>query len=160
MHYSGMNTIDDTKWITCRVDMLFQPTEADGALRVLSPVVGLVRTKAGCMTCTLGRDVEDGCLIRYAEEWATETEFLRHMQSEEFRRVLIAMDMCCEEPRVIVGNLHCRCGLALLFNLCDRDQGDLARTGCERSGQDVATLFASVENDTTKNPGRSLVDAV
>lgn len=43
--------------------------------------------------------------------------FARHVQSEEFRRVLTAMDLCIEEPRIMIRKLPGHGGMAYLHNL-------------------------------------------
>jgi quinol monooxygenase YgiN len=51
-------------------------------------------------------------VVHYREEWESEEAFREHIRPEEFRRVLIAMDMSCEEPRIVVGSFagHGRIG--------------------------------------------------
>jgi hypothetical protein len=39
--------------------------------------------------------------------------FREHVRSEEFRRVLIAMDMSSEEPRIVVGDLPAHSGMGV-----------------------------------------------
>ena len=48
---------------------------------------------------------------------AARPAFRKHLRSEEFRRVLMAMDMCCEEPKVLVGNLSGGSGMDYLREL-------------------------------------------
>jgi len=55
------------------------------------------------------------------EEWESEEAFREHVQSEESLRVLIAVDMSCEEPRTVVGNLPGRSGMACLRALREPD---------------------------------------
>jgi quinol monooxygenase YgiN len=67
-------------------------------------------------------DAADGGLVHYREEWESPEAFHKHVRSEEFRRVLIAVDLCCEEPRIVVGNLSGRNGMEHLREL--REQVD------------------------------------
>jgi quinol monooxygenase YgiN len=67
-------------------------------------------------------DADDAGLVHYVEEWDSAEAFRQHLQSEEFRRVLIALDLCCEEPRIMVGNLSGEIGMAYLRKL--REEGD------------------------------------
>ena len=59
------------------------------------------------------------------EEWESAEAFRRHIRSEEFRRVLVAVDMCCEEPQIVIGNLSGHSGMEYLRKL--RDEGDKIR---------------------------------
>jgi len=56
-------------------------------------------------------------LLCASEIWHSESGFQKHAQSDAFRRVLVAMDMCCEEPRIVIGNLSGRNGMAYLQEL-------------------------------------------
>ena len=80
-------------------------------------MVGRTEATPGCLTCTVARDAADKNRIRYQETWDAEPAFRRHVQSDEFQRVLVAMDMCREEPRVVIGNLSGRSGIAYLQEL-------------------------------------------
>ncbi len=114
-------------WVTCTVDMRVLPPAAERVAQVILPVVGIVRAKTGCVSCALTRDVEDGCRLRYSETWSGEAAFQRHTQSAEFRRVLLAMDMCSEEPEVTIGNLSGHSGMDYLRDLCASDHADRAK---------------------------------
>ena len=111
---------------TLCIDMRFSPADLDGALRLLSSVVGATEAKAGCRSCSVARDASDGGLVRYREEWDSEPAFRRHVRSTEFQRVLVAIDLASEEPEVMVGNLSGRLGLESLREL--RGERDTVET--------------------------------
>lgn len=105
------------KLVTCFIDMRFAPKDADRAVQVLLSVVGHTQAKPGCRACTVGRDATEEGRVHYSEEWDSEQGFERHVRSEEFRRVLLAMDLCCEEPQIVVGNLSGHSGIAYVRKL-------------------------------------------
>jgi quinol monooxygenase YgiN len=102
---------------TCMVDMRFLPQDVDHAVRLLLSVKGEILTKRGCRGCDVAMEATDPDMVHYREEWESGEAFREHVRSEEFRRVLIAMDLSCEEPRIVVGNLIGHSGLAFLRNL-------------------------------------------
>lgn len=120
-----MNSDNGVTLATCSIDMHFAPKDVDHAVRLLLSVQGNIQSKRGCRDCRVGMDAADAGLVHYLEEWETEESFLRHVQSEEFRRVLIAVDLCCEEPRIVVGNLSGQIGMAYLREL--REEGGKIR---------------------------------
>lgn len=67
----------------------------------------------------MARDADEEGVLRYTEEWSSEDAFRRHVQSEEFWPILIAMELCSTEPLVRIGNLAVRGGLDLLLHLRD-----------------------------------------
>lgn len=110
--------------VTCLIDMRLLPADAERAVQLLLSSVGRTEAKPGCLSCTVLRDASDACRVRYSETWESESAFERHARSEEFQRVLVAMDMCCEEPQVVVGNLSGHSGIAHLRELRDKkDKG-------------------------------------
>jgi quinol monooxygenase YgiN len=103
--------------VTCVIDMRFALKDVDRAVRLLLSVRGSIQRKHGCRVCEVGMEASDASLVHYREEWESEEFFHQHVQSEEFRRVLIAVDMCCEEPRIMVGNLSGQIGMEYLLKV-------------------------------------------
>ena len=111
---------------TISIDMRFLPDHEEDAIRVLRSVTGVTEAKSGCRACLVARDATDEELFLYREEWDSESAFLRHIRSEEFRRVLVAMDMCSEEPQVLVGDLSGTSGMERLRELRKEKEGTAA----------------------------------
>lgn len=116
-----MNSENGLTQTTCSIDMHFAPKDLDHAVRLLLSVQGNIQAKRGCRDCRFVMDDADADMVHYLEEWESEKAFHQHVQSEEFRRVLIAVDLCCEEPRTLVGNLSGQIGMAYLREL--REEG-------------------------------------
>ena len=112
-----MASADTINLATCSVDMRFTAENADRAVRLLLSIKGDILTKRGCRACDVSTEAADAGVVLYREEWESEEAFREHARSEEFRRVLIAMDMSCEEPRILVGNLSGHGGMAYLREL-------------------------------------------
>ena len=88
--------------------------EMENALRLLLSVKDRVQAKPGCLFCLVSRNANEEDGLYYTEKWETEAAFRRHVRSEEFQRVLIAMDLCSEEPQIVVGDLLGRGGIEYL----------------------------------------------
>jgi quinol monooxygenase YgiN len=112
-----MESGDKLSLSTCSIHMRFKPKDVDNAVGLLLFVQGSIRAKRGCHACEVGMEAADPGLVHYREEWESGEAFLMHVQSEEFRRVLVALDMCCEEPRIVVGNLSGRSGMSPLLEM-------------------------------------------
>lgn len=106
--------------ITLTVDLQFAPEKTDQATQLIVSGIGRIEAKSGCQHCLILRDAVSENRVRYSEIWATDDEFQQHVQSEEFRRILAAMDMCSEEPAVTIGKFSGHIGLTYLQQLCDR----------------------------------------
>ena len=114
---------------TCTIRMRFRQKDLEHAVRLLLSVRGSIRDKRGCRACEVGMEAAEAGLVHYREEWEPGEDFLRHVRSEEFRRVLIALDMCCEEPRVVVGSLSGRAGMSHLLKLREIAWAPIATDG-------------------------------
>ena len=120
-----MNSNDRLSLETCSIDMRFASKDVDQAVRLLLSVKGNIQAKRSCRACDVRMDATDASLVHYLEEWESADDFHRHAQSEEFRRVLIAVDLCSEEPRIVVGNLSGHSGMEYLRKL--REEGGQVR---------------------------------
>jgi quinol monooxygenase YgiN len=110
----------DSPVVTCSIEMRFLPNGVNDAVRLLVSAIEPTEATPACRKCSVARDAIEEGIVHYTEEWESEEAFQRHLQSEVFRRVLTAMDMCCEEPRVTVGKLTGRSGIAHLQELRER----------------------------------------
>ena len=99
---------------TCAIEMRFASQDVENAVLLLLSVKENIQAKHGCRACRVGMDAADAGLVHYLEEWESAELFHKHVRSEEFRRVLIAMDLCCEEPRIVTGSLSGNIGMAYL----------------------------------------------
>lgn len=87
------------------------------ALDLLKSAVGPVRAKQSCVACRVTNDPTEPDTLVYCEEWESDQAFRRHVKTEDFWRVLVAMDLCSEEPEVTVGCLSATQGLEYLRQL-------------------------------------------
>ena len=116
-----MDSSDRLSLATCSIDMHFPSKDVDHAVQLLLSVRGNIQAKRGCRACDVGMEAAEPGLVHYHEEWESAEVFHRHVRSEEFRRVLIAVDLCSEEPRIVVGNLSGHSGMEYLGKL--REEG-------------------------------------
>ena len=109
-----MDALDNLNLTTCSIDMGFAPKDHDRAVHLLLSVAGAIRAKRGCRTCRVGMEAAEEGQVHYQEEWDSEDAFRRHVESAQFRPVFVAMEMCTEAPRVVIGMLSGQCGLEYL----------------------------------------------
>lgn len=97
--------------------MRFEPSTFSAALALLVSVAGPIQDKRGCRSCRVERDALDDLSVRYVEEWESDETFRSHIRSDEFWPVLVTMDLCSEEPEVVIGNLLANYGMDVLRRL-------------------------------------------
>jgi len=116
-----MDSTEALSYTTCSLDMHFAKADLESSVQLLLSVKGPISAKRGCRACRVELDAAEAGFVYYREEWDTEDAFLRHLLSEEFRRVLFAIDMCCEEPQIVVGKVSGHCGMPYLRKLCEAE---------------------------------------
>ncbi len=108
---------------TFSIAMRFDASCKPRALELLVSASGPIRAKRGCRSCRVENDAVDPDRLHYEEEWDSEEAFRRHVRSEEFWRVLLATDLCCEEPEVAIGDLSVQYGMDTLRKLREAPPG-------------------------------------
>lgn len=97
--------------------MKFREADVESALQLLRSSLGCTQAKPGCISCRICRDTTSTSALRYSGVWTSEAEFFRHVKSDEFKRVLVAIDMCREEPTIKTGRFSGETGLDFLHRL-------------------------------------------
>ena len=86
--------------IHATVRMTFPIQKAMEALEILSSVAERTRFKPGCISCRVYHDVKENHVIMVEEVWAGQDELERHLQSAEYRNLLLVLEMAIEEPEI------------------------------------------------------------
>jgi len=73
---------------------------ADDVIAALRSVVGPSLANRTCSECRVLRDAADESFVLFFERWESFAAFERHVRSELYRRVLVAIDMASESPEV------------------------------------------------------------
>lgn len=82
------------------IKMEFSPDKVDEALQILRSIVERTRAEPGCVSCSVYQDSERENQIIFAQEWKSEENLQRHLRSEEYRKVLLVMEMALEPPEI------------------------------------------------------------
>jgi quinol monooxygenase YgiN len=67
---------------------------------ILVPMVQRIRTARGCLDCQLHQDVLEENVFVLEEQWASEADLERHVRSEDYRRLLLIMELAKARPEV------------------------------------------------------------
>jgi quinol monooxygenase YgiN len=72
--------------------------DAQALVDALRFTMGSTRLERGCAGCTVRIDPDSS--VHYEEEWTTETDIRRHIQSDRFVSLLNVIESAQEPPRV------------------------------------------------------------
>lgn len=70
------------------------------ALRILRSVAEASRVQPGCLSSQVYRNGQEENVLLFEQLWSNETDLERHLRSDEYRRVLMVLEMATEQPEI------------------------------------------------------------
>jgi len=70
------------------------------ALEILSSITEQIQFEGGCISSRLYQDVREELVIMLEEIWASEKELQRHLRSDNYRKILLVVEMAAEPPEI------------------------------------------------------------
>ncbi len=92
------------------------------AMAILRPLVESTKTVPGCIDCGLHRDALEDTVLVFQDRWSDEEGLQRHLRSDEYRDLLLVMEMAREVPEVRFDVISQTSGLEAI----EKARGDLA----------------------------------
>ena len=86
--------------IIATIRMMIPPQKRGEALRILKSVAELCRDDPGCLSCNVYRDLNDNRILVLEEVWRTEEGLDLHLRSEEYRNLLLVLEMALKQPEI------------------------------------------------------------
>jgi quinol monooxygenase YgiN len=83
-----------------RIAVLVAPERREDLRRAFSALLGPTCVEPGCISCDLYQEARD--LNRFCLEtrWMTDQELIRHLRSEQYRNLLILLELSSEPPLI------------------------------------------------------------
>src|SRR5580700_1265574 len=83
-----------------RIAILVAPEKREDLRRAFSSLLGPTGVEPGCISCDLFQ--EAGNLNRFCLEtrWKSDQELIRHLRSEQYRNLLILLEVSSEPPLI------------------------------------------------------------
>jgi quinol monooxygenase YgiN len=97
--------------IHAAVTIIASPGQRQELLQALRSLLSPTRVEPGCERCRLFEDVEELGAFTLVEEWTTPADFERRLRSEEYRRLLLLMELSVTPPVVRFEVVSCTRGL-------------------------------------------------
>ncbi len=97
--------------IQATIRMMIPPRKRDEILGILRPVVEQCRDEPGCTSCHLYGDLQDRDVILLEQVWKTTEGLDRHLGSEEFRNLLLIMELALERPEIRFNTISSSSGM-------------------------------------------------
>jgi quinol monooxygenase YgiN len=87
------------------IRMLIPLEKQSDALDILGSMIEQTQFEVGCLSCRLYRDVEDARAVMFEELWLSEEDVQRHLRSDNYRKVLLVVEMAVEPPEIRFDNI-------------------------------------------------------
>ncbi len=86
--------------IQSRLRMEVPAAKVAEALEVLSPMAERIKVAPGCLGCHVYMDLLEKDVLMVEEMWRDKEDLTRHLRSNEYREVLLLMEMAAARPEV------------------------------------------------------------
>jgi quinol monooxygenase YgiN len=80
--------------------MDFSVRKIDEALQILHSIIERTASEAGCISCSVYRDIGNENVIVFEEKWKSDEYLQRHLRSDEYKKVLLVMEMAITPPEI------------------------------------------------------------
>ncbi|MBU1232885.1 MAG: antibiotic biosynthesis monooxygenase, partial [Proteobacteria bacterium] len=86
--------------ILSTIRMAIPVEKHNDALKILKSIAVQSRDTPGCLSCYLCRDIEDSNVLMLQGNWDAEESLTCHIRSDEYRTLLLVLEMSLKQPEV------------------------------------------------------------
>lgn len=101
--------------ILMTLKIMAPPQSRNEILRTLNSVLGPTQSEPGCLTCKMYQDIENAAVLTLVEEWDSQSDLDRYLQSEDFRKILAVMDMSSQHPEITFNTISETTGMEAII---------------------------------------------
>ena len=83
-------------------------------LETIRSMIGPTSAQPGCLHCDFFGSTQNDNKLILLEKWESHEYLEQHIKSDEFRKVLAAMDAACEPPTINFYEIESAAGLELV----------------------------------------------
>ena len=86
--------------ILATIRMTIPPQKRGEALKILRSVAEQCRDDPGCLSCHIYEDLQENNVLMFEEVWRAEEDLDLHLRSDEYRKVLLVVEMALKQPEI------------------------------------------------------------
>ena len=86
--------------VLATIRMMMSAKKFGEALRILRSMAEQSRVQPGCLSCQVYRNGQEDNILMFEQLWSSEADMERHLQSDEYRRVLLVLEMAMKQPEI------------------------------------------------------------
>ncbi len=107
--------------ILALVEVVPKPGKRKEVLDILQSLQGQILLKPGCLGVDLAAGVPDQKIL-YIEKWDSEKDFCRHIASDDYLRILNALELASSPPTVNFFEVEGERGMELIEQIRSSDE--------------------------------------
>jgi quinol monooxygenase YgiN len=86
--------------VLATIRMTIPAKKVGEALRILGSMSEQCRVQPGCLSCRVYRNGQEDNVLLFEQLWSNEADLERHLRSDEYRQVLMVMEMAIKKPEI------------------------------------------------------------
>ena len=91
--------------------MLIPAGKSGEVLKIVGSVVELCRDDPGCLSCHIYEDLQEENVLMLEEVWKSEENLDIHLRTDEYRNLLMVLDLALEEPEIRFDTISSSAGI-------------------------------------------------
>jgi quinol monooxygenase YgiN len=110
--------------ILATIRMTIPPQKRGRVSKTLKSMARETRIQPGCISSRIYRDESEEAVFMFEEVWRNQDDLDRYLRSEDYRRMLLVMEMASEPPEVKFQTISSQAGLEVVEKArgCKRDE--------------------------------------
>jgi quinol monooxygenase YgiN len=97
--------------IIATLRMEIPPKEYGDALKILKSSAEYFRIQPGCSSCNIYEDLQEKNTILFSGTWRSSEILEMHLRSNEFRNILLVMEMAVKKPEIRFDEISASTGI-------------------------------------------------
>lgn len=97
--------------IKATVRMEIPPKKSAEVLKFFRSVLELCRYNPSCLSCRMYGDLQEKDVLMLEEVWRSEEDLNLHIRSEEYRNLLLVMEMAIKQPEISFDTISSSTGI-------------------------------------------------
>jgi quinol monooxygenase YgiN len=86
--------------IQATIRMTIPPQKSREILRILRSIADKCLDEPGCLSCHIYEDLQEKNVLMLEELWRSEEDLNLHLRSDDYRNLLLVLEMALKEPEV------------------------------------------------------------
>jgi quinol monooxygenase YgiN len=86
--------------ILATIKMTIPPQKRGEALKILRSMAEQCKDEPGCLSLNIYEDLQENNALMLEEVWRSQEELDLHLRSEEYRNLLLVMEMAVKQPEI------------------------------------------------------------